>query len=314
VFYKKAFLERQNMRRSTFPAQSSILSSEALLKWLERKYCWRQPPTCVFYRKGVNDTYKVTTRTSNFYLRVYLHGWRTKEDVEAEINLLKVLDRHDIPISKPVRRLDGSYVQQLVAPEGARYAVLFTGGEGMPVDSPSRRQSFTYGVVAARIHNCTDRQRKVYKRFHVDCGHLIGEPLKSLRPFLGHRRKDFDFLERIGEGLKAEAMKLPRTVPEYGICHGDLHPMNVLFKDSGELTLFDFDCFGYGWRAYDISVFLWNRHWIGYLKMTSVRYGSRLATSVLPSTYGIAFRRSLSFLPLMFSEEIYAQIHHLCSV
>ena len=25
------------------------------------------------------------------------------------------------------------------------------------------------------------------------------------------------------------------------------------------MRIYDFDCYGYGWRAYDISVFLWNR-------------------------------------------------------
>lgn len=60
------------------------------------------------------------------------------------------------------------------------------------------------------------------------------------------------------------------------MCHGDLHGANVYFNE-GTLTHFDFDCGGYGWRAYDISVFLWakvrgrekehfnNERWIGFL-------------------------------------------------
>ena len=30
---------------------------------------------------------------------------------------------------------------------------------------------------------------------------------------------------------------------------------------AGRFTLFDFDCSGYGWRAYDVAVFLWSRGW-----------------------------------------------------
>jgi Ser/Thr protein kinase RdoA (MazF antagonist) len=52
---------------------------------------------------------------------------------------------------------------------------------------------------------------------------------------------------------------LPRKKPEYGNCHGDHHGYNVNIDKNGTMTVFDFDCYGYGWRAYDISVFLWNR-------------------------------------------------------
>jgi Ser/Thr protein kinase RdoA (MazF antagonist) len=251
------------MGQSTFPAQSSILSSEALVDWLGAKYRLRQPFTCVFHHKGVNDTYKIATSISSFYLRIYVHGWRTKAEVEAEVSLLRTLAKHDLPICRPVKCHDGSYVQQLAAPEGMRHAVLFTGAGGRQSVNPTRRQCFTFGALAARVHQCADRHDTVYKRFHIDAGHLIDEPLNSLGQLLDHRRKDFDFLQRIGEAAKIEAMKLPRTTPEYGVCHGDLHAMNVFFKDSDKPTLFDFDCFGYGWRAYDVSIFLWSRYWAG---------------------------------------------------
>jgi len=257
------FSGTRQMGRPTFPVQASILSSDALVNWLKTKYRLRQPVACVFHHKGINDTYKVTAATSIFYLRVYVHGWRTREEVKTEVNLLKILARHDLPISRPVKCPDDSYIQQLSAPEGMRYTVLFTGAEGAPSVNPTTRQCFTYGALAAKIHNCTDRQHQTYTRFHIDTVHLIDEPLKSLGRLLDHRRKDFGFLRSIGEASKVEAMKLPRTIPEYGICHGDLHAMNVFFKDPDKLTLFDFDCIGYGWRAYDVSVFLWSLHWAG---------------------------------------------------
>ena len=51
---------------------------------------------------------------------------------------------------------------------------------------------------------------------------------------------------------------LPRTAPEFGFCHGDLHPGNVCFAADGRPTLFDFDCAGWGWRSYDLTIFFWN--------------------------------------------------------
>jgi Ser/Thr protein kinase RdoA (MazF antagonist) len=41
-----------------------------------------------------------------------------------------------------------------------------------------------------------------------------------------------------------------------GFCHGDFHGDNAHIEGD-TVTLFDFDCCGPGWRAYDIAVFRW---------------------------------------------------------
>jgi Ser/Thr protein kinase RdoA (MazF antagonist) len=43
---------------------------------------------------------------------------------------------------------------------------------------------------------------------------------------------------------------------DFGFCHGDLHGFNAAF-DGETVTMFDFDCCGVGWRAYDIAVYRW---------------------------------------------------------
>jgi Ser/Thr protein kinase RdoA (MazF antagonist) len=49
---------------------------------------------------------------------------------------------------------------------------------------------------------------------------------------------------------------LPISIPEYGICVGDVHSGNAHFTEQNQLTLFDFDQCGYGWCAFDIAKFL----------------------------------------------------------
>ena len=44
--------------------------------------------------------------------------------------------------------------------------------------------------------------------------------------------------------------------PYWGICWGDPHSGNVHFTEDNQMTLFDFDQCGYGWRAFDIGKFL----------------------------------------------------------
>jgi Ser/Thr protein kinase RdoA (MazF antagonist) len=110
------------------------------------------------------------------------------------------------------------------------------------------------------MHAASDATPAHYHRFHLDERHLLDEPLEAIRAALVDvdAGDDLVFLEEMAERVRRRLMALPRTSPEYGLCHGDLHPANVCFDAAGQPTLFDFDCMGYGWRAYDLTVFLWN--------------------------------------------------------
>ena len=57
--------------------------------------------------------------------------------------------------------------------------------------------------------------------------------------------------------LKQKVQQLPRTAPEYGICHGDFMSGNTLLDSSGRLVIIDLDFAGYGWRLFDLATFVW---------------------------------------------------------
>jgi Ser/Thr protein kinase RdoA (MazF antagonist) len=50
---------------------------------------------------------------------------------------------------------------------------------------------------------------------------------------------------------------MPAESLEQGFCHGDLQGYHANLSPDGTLTFFDFDCGGFGYRAYDLAVFLW---------------------------------------------------------
>ncbi len=248
----------------TIPINTSILSSDALLEGVLNRYAFKGKIECHLFCSRVNDTYVVKTDSLTYYLRVYIHRWRSRKEIDAEIDLLRYLKKNEISVSVPIQREDGSYITEINAPEGIRYAVLFTGADGNVPRNMNDKRSSLYGRLAGRIHNVTDKLDKKYERFHIDLIHLIDDPLCHIEPLLKHREKDFNYLCKIGQSLKLEIEKLlPQTKPQYGICHGDHYGGNVFFNKNDEMTLFDFDCFGYGWRAYDIAVFLCTRTTIG---------------------------------------------------
>ncbi|PKO05011.1 MAG: hypothetical protein CVU41_13955 [Chloroflexi bacterium HGW-Chloroflexi-3] len=57
--------------------------------------------------------------------------------------------------------------------------------------------------------------------------------------------------------LRQRLLELPADDLELGFTHGDLQGYHANVSPDGKLTFYDFDCGGYGFRAYDLAVFLW---------------------------------------------------------
>jgi len=210
--------------------------------------------------RGVNDTYRVTAGADAFYLRVSVHGWRTRDDLDAELALVTDLRGRGLAVAPVVPRDDGELLTSLPAPEGERFAVLFAPAPGESVPDLTPDLAHAYGRLAAGVHTGADAAPNAYRRFPLDERHLLDGPLASIRAAMVDGDEDLIFLERVAERVRGRLGVLPCAPPDYGLCHGDLHPGNVRFDAAGELTLFDFDCMGYGWRAYDLTVFLWNAY------------------------------------------------------
>jgi len=64
-------------------------------------------------------------------------------------------------------------------------------------------------------------------------------------------------LKRFATSLRDHLLALPLEALEQGFCHGDLQGYHANVAPEGTLVFFDFDCGGYGYRAYDLAVFLW---------------------------------------------------------
>ena len=139
------------------------------------------------------------------------------------------------------------------APEGIRHVVLFTYANGR-IPTLNQESSYEFGKMVAQIHNATDDYYSPYKRYSLDLNHLLEQPLKNIAISIDEYGGDFDYVMSWVEKIKSG---LPIDLLDRGFCHGDLHDWNAHWE-NGRLTLFDFDCCGYGYRAYDLAVFLWN--------------------------------------------------------
>lgn len=267
--------------KTLFPVQKSILSCEAIKENLLSLYAIEENYTCRFFRNGVNDTYKIEGESINYYLRIYRFNLRRKEDIISEINLLNHLGESDqISVATPIKKKDGSFLTELNTQEGLRYAVLFKSVIGKP-KLLNAEISFIFGKTAAIIHAEADKIGEL-DRIHMDLEHLLDEPLKNIKPFLSKRQDDYKYLEITAKKLSSKINNLlSKDKSIYGLCHGDFHNGNVFFDSEDNTSVFDFDSFGYGWRAYDISVFLWSCGSSRLWKKANIEYRARLWNSYI---------------------------------
>ena len=263
-----------------FPATHSILSTAALVEQVLPAYDLAAPGApveCRLLNRGLTDTYLVRAADERYVLRVYRTGWRSDAEVRYELDVLDHLGRKGVPVATPVRRKDGRLLGAVRAPEGRRQVVLFTYARGKD-DRLGRgfvRNATLYGEAVAAIHAATDDFVSRNARFRIDLGHLLDQPLETIRPLLEHRPDDWHYLAGLAEKLRRRVEDLPVDALETGFCHGDFHGGNA-HLDGTTLTFFDFDCCGPGWRAYDVAVFLWgwslqrrkkaDRLWAAFLK------------------------------------------------
>ena len=79
-------------------------------------------------------------------------------------------------------------------------------------------------------------------------------PLRLVMSAIAHRPDDVDYVNDLGKRLKSQIEGIAEL--EIDFCHGDLHGANAS-ESEGSFTSFDFDCCGWGYRAYDLAVFCW---------------------------------------------------------
>lgn len=246
--------------RGAFPAISSILSPEALIKDMLPGFAVGEIADCRFYSGGFNHTYQVKTEDAcTYYLRAYRRHWRTLADIQYELDVLNHLKHKGFPAVQPVPYKDGRYFCAVTAPEGERYLALFTEARGLEVNYANEpaRVARHYGQAVGQMHNALADFSSPHPRFHKNIEHFIDRPLRNIEPFLVHRPEDWTYLQRFAGTLRERLMDLPANQLEQGCCHGDLQGYHANEASDGTLTFYDFDCGGYGYRAYDLAVFLW---------------------------------------------------------
>ena len=138
---------------SLFPASASTLSAKELGQFVRKKYDLDNSFSCKLYRTGVNHTYFISNGISKYVVRVYCHNWRNKAQIVDELEMLLMLKNSNSSVSYPIKDKNQELIQEVTAPEGKRFIVLFSFAKGNKVRFMTHENCARVGEIMAGIHN-----------------------------------------------------------------------------------------------------------------------------------------------------------------
>lgn len=238
---------------NTFPVTASTLSETELCHFIKDRYLLSDDFKCQLFRTGVNHTYIISNNDAKFVVRVYCYKWRTKTEIEEELKLLTLLKTHALSVSFPISDKDGKLIQEIHAPEGLRYAVVFSFAEGQKMRFMSHETCFAIGTLMAKIHNVTANKKN--NRVHYDSAVLLHQAYENMKPFFSEDLDEMRFLKEIDPKISKKLENSNFSQNQNGIVHLDIWYDNLSVNNENEITIFDFDNCGNGLLILDVGYF-----------------------------------------------------------
>jgi len=239
----------------------SLVDPQTIKNYAEKNYSFEGPIKSSILSLGVNDMYLIETAGGKYVLRLSRaekYTSLTPAEFLFELNWLEYLNQHQVPVSYPIRRQDKTLCGLIQAPEGLRYATLFSYGAG--TTEMNVEQALIFGKALAQLHMVSDSFEEVMNSVDLDIDHLIYQPAQRIKDFLQVAQPEkCVHLDELVEQLAQDISTMEITKGGIGIIAGDVHGQNQHFTADNQLTMFDFEFCAYGYRLYDLATFKWNR-------------------------------------------------------
>lgn len=239
----------------------SQLAAEPARQFVEAHYKLGARLSCKFFVLGLHDNYLLESDDKKYILRIYRNNWRSKDEIQFELELLAFLGRQNARVADPLLTKDSDLTFYIDSPEGQRAAALFHYANGhAPGNNISPQQSYLLGSAVANIHHLSETFESSYSRPVLDLPFLLDESIAVLGSFIG--TEGMDYLATVQQKLRRDIPSIPNDSSTFGICIGDVNPTNFHIDGREQITLFDFDQCGYGHRAFEIGKFISSIHHI----------------------------------------------------
>jgi Ser/Thr protein kinase RdoA (MazF antagonist) len=213
--------------------------------------CWDNDQDSLQHvRASANFVWRFEAGGQRRFLRFADGSERSRETIEAEIDLLEWLAGRGAPTIRPIQSRAGRLVETIDTDIGTFHSVVFAEVPGRHLDSAElvpcqfERWGAALGSLHALVteyHGPTRSNRPSWRDHLVRASTLIPNEQSEIRRELN---------------LLAEALaKLPIDPEGFGLVHGDFELDNLCWPDDSEgpIGILDFDDCSQHWFAADIS-------------------------------------------------------------
>lgn len=235
----------------------SILSGSTLQNEIASRYGFPSSISCQLLLQGVNDTYLIAVGDLKYIFRLYRYQRKSFDTICEEVALVNFLQHKSHLVAKLQANLSGEIIQSFAMPEGERYGILMECAANTEFETHClvAGGSYSYGKSIAELHRHLTDFTPQKQSTLLDLDHLASQPIKlASKQFPDD---DLSYL-RYEEGRIRDWLIRNENMLSKSYIHGDLTGGNACVSQNQEFIFFDFDCCGYGWKAYDLATFYWS--------------------------------------------------------
>ena len=236
------------------PVINSTFSPNHLGSFIRQQYNLGPDTVCTLLKTGINDSFLVVDGTIKYVYRVYSFNWRTRSEILEEIRLLNLLHSNHIPVSFPLPDVHGEYIEEVKAPEGIRFGVLFTFAKGEKLLNFPAELHYQTGEIMARMHRLTMGLK--LDRVTYTPKVILKDSFDQLKKFLPSGTPEMDFMVSAQKYLLDEFEQFDERQLRKGAVHMDIWFDNISIDKESGITLFDFDFCGNGWLCFDVAYYI----------------------------------------------------------
>ncbi|MCR2831607.1 phosphotransferase [Acidithiobacillus ferrooxidans] len=209
-----------------------------------------------FITSSENYTYRLNCGENKYSLRLQISGYHSRNDIQAELRFVEMLNDRSIKIARPVSTFSGENVSTFSAPAGDILVSIFEWIDGEHPTPEQYSQIYgQLGLVMGTMHNISESITPLFfgQRPFWNFDRIIGDNAvwgSWYQPHYVSQKQEKLVKHAIHEIRKRLDQHHGNKI--YGLIHADMRPTNVLVKDN-ELVIIDFDDCCHSWYMFDIA-------------------------------------------------------------
>lgn len=209
---------------------------------------WKHDESLVkMLRASANFVCYIRNDKQNYVIRFNSASERTKESLEAEINLLLYLKSNGIRIDEPILSKNKKFIESKQTQYGTFHTCVFERlfGEQYEIDDLKIEDFITWGESLGQLHQAfteIPKEIEVNRISHID---LLEGYIKEQQSTDPAELKEIEYLRNWLKTLEIRK-------DNYGLIHYDFELDNVIWNEKGLYTI-DFDDSIYSWYVADIA-------------------------------------------------------------